>query len=111
MIKLYQILLSRDACNRVNRGEHVPEHAAYSRASFDGEFPGSAHYRHVADLNAYHLDEAYEVGNIGPAGKITRHLSMRSVSVGDVLVQADGSAHMVAPCGFEPVDFAEQVPS
>ena len=58
-------------------------------------------YVHVADLDAKTLNEAFEVGNIGPEEKIVRHSdSIHSLSVGDIL-EVDGEKFMVARRGFD----------
>lgn len=61
-------------------------------------------YVHVADLDADNLDEAFEIGNIGPEEKYTRYSRMHSVSVGDILVEETGQAHIVASFGFEEIE-------
>lgn len=59
------------------------------------------HYVHVADLDCDTLDQAFEIGNIGPEHKYTRHARMHSVSVGDVLRYEDSDELLVvAPSGF-----------
>jgi len=60
---------------------------------------------HVADIIANNLDNAFEVGNIGPESNIVRHDQMSSVSVGNVLVDEDGVANVVCGWGFAEVDF------
>ena len=57
-------------------------------------------YEHVADLEATTLDEAFEVGNIGPEEKITRIAPMHSVSVGDVIRDDRGRCFVVSSIGF-----------
>tara|TARA_B100000900_G_scaffold334290_1_gene295576 strand:- start:128 stop:454 length:327 start_codon:yes stop_codon:yes gene_type:complete len=61
------------------------------------------HYEHVANLDVETLDEAFEVGNIGPEEKYTRFARMHSVSVGDILVTDSGSTYVVASFGFDPI--------
>ena len=57
-------------------------------------------YVHVADLDAKTLNEAFEVGNIGPEEKYTRFSSMHSVSIGDIL-ELDGEKFIVGRRGFD----------
>lgn len=58
-------------------------------------------YEHVATLDTDDLNEAFEIGNIGPEEKITRLKPMHSVSVGDVLVrEGEDDLLVVAPSGF-----------
>lgn len=66
-------------------------------------------YARVATLDAFNLDEAFQVGNIGPEEKITRHDSMASVSVGDVLIDENGVMRVVANFGFEIVGINKMV--
>ena len=61
-------------------------------------------YVHVADLDTDNLNEAFEIGNIGPEEKYTRYSRMHSVSVGDILVEETGQAHVVARFGFEEIE-------
>lgn len=58
------------------------------------------YYVHVADLDCDDLNDAFEIGNIGPEEKYTRYERMHSVSVGDVL-EKDGVKYVVASFGFE----------
>jgi len=58
-------------------------------------------YIHVADLATSDLNEAFEIGNIGPEEKYTRFARMHSVSVGDVLmIDQDPNIYVVAKVGF-----------
>lgn len=58
------------------------------------------HYELVAWIRADNLDEVFEIGNIGPRGRILMYKKMRSVSVGDVIA-VDDELYIVKPCGFE----------
>lgn len=62
------------------------------------------HYQHVANLDVETLDEAFEVGNIGPEEKYTRFARMHSVSVGDILITDSGSTYVVADFGFDLIE-------
>lgn len=105
MLKLYQINLSNEEVNAANRGEKFAKLTAYRDAMCLGEFTGREFYDHVADIESTDLDYAFQIGNIGPESKITRHARMHSVSVGDVLVTEAGQAFIVQAVGFAPVDF------
>jgi hypothetical protein len=61
-------------------------------------------YVYVADLDVDTLDDAFEVGNMGPEEKITRHNKMSSVSVGDILVNDQADTYVVASFGFDKID-------
>ena len=62
-------------------------------------------YEHVADIAGDNLNEAYEIGNIGPEVFIKRYKDMHSISVGDIL-EVDGVKHIVARFGFDKVEAA-----
>ena len=62
------------------------------------------HYEHVADLDASDLNEAFQIGNIGPEEAYTRFKPMHSVSVGDILVTEDNTVHIVASFGFDKLE-------
>jgi len=66
-------------------------------------------YVHVADLAVDTLDDAFEVGNIGPESKYTRHKPMHSISVGDILVDENNKPFVVAPAGFDELDHDEEL--
>ena len=61
------------------------------------------HYQHVANLDVETLDEAFEVGNIGPEDDIKRKGPMHSISVGDIL-EKNGEKFIVARVGFEKLE-------
>ena len=105
-MKLFQINLTRDEVNEINRAVDpfsIPKYKAYSDAQCFGRFPGRDFYEHVADLATADLEEAFHIGNMGPEERITRRARMHSVSVGDVLVTEAGDAFIVMACGFAPV--------
>lgn len=105
MLKLYQIYMTRSEIDQVNLGNtSLPIYKARCDALMLGRFPGSQFYTHVADIATDDLDNAFEIGNIGPEAKLTRYAPMHSVSVGDVLVTEAGVAFIVKPVGFEAVN-------
>ena len=58
-------------------------------------------YKQVCTIDTDDLNEAFEIGNIGPEEKYTRYMPMHSVSVGDVLMKEDDpNLYVVAPSGF-----------
>ena len=95
MIKVYQI---------------KDQKAIYPDVSFMygiGKFQPKDHldkYVHVADLDCDTLNDAFEIGNIGPEEKYTRYNSMHSVSVGDLLVDDQADTYIVANFGFEQIN-------
>tara|TARA_B100002019_G_scaffold292622_1_gene316402 strand:- start:893 stop:1231 length:339 start_codon:yes stop_codon:yes gene_type:complete len=59
------------------------------------------HYGLVGWIHADNLDEVFEIGNIGPEGRVIKFSKkMRSISVGDVIC-VDHELYVVKPCGFE----------
>lgn len=96
MIKVYQI-----PSEVMEKNNIFP--FMYSMGSFDLQ-ANLDKYVHVADLDANCLNEAFEIGNIGPEEKYTRYTRMHSVSVGDILVDENGQAHIVASFGFEEIE-------
>ncbi len=98
MIKVYQ----------VNSTEHkamypeTPSTYGLGKFGFD-PIKNIDKYEHVADLDVADLNEAFQVGNIGPESKYTRYKPMHSVSVGDILVE-DNKVSIVASCGFDVLD-------
>jgi hypothetical protein len=57
-------------------------------------------YDHVATIDAKDLEDVFRISNLCIEDNITRHASMHSVSVGDVIVR-NGVAFLVADFGFE----------
>ena len=49
------------------------------------------------------LDHVFEVGNIGPEDRITKLDKMHSISVGDIIADADGNCSVVCDFGFTPL--------
>lgn len=47
------------------------------------------------------LDQIFHVGNVNPRV----HGFVKSMSVGDVVVEENGVAHIVLPCGFDKIEF------
>ena len=102
-MKLYQIRLTNNEIRRANLGEKFPALDASRDAMCFGDFHGREFYTHVADIDTTDLNHAFEIGNVGPEAKITRHAPMHSVSVGDVLVAEHEQAFIVKPVGFAAV--------
>ena len=57
-------------------------------------------YRPVANITANSLEEVFEIGNIGPAEKIDVYNKMKSVSIGDIILDEDGNYMVVGQEGF-----------
>ena len=60
-------------------------------------------YKKVAEVVADDLEHVFEVGNIGPEDRITRFDKMNSISVGDIIADADGVCSVVNNVGFTPL--------
>ena len=78
MIRVYQ--MPAKAMEETNQFPFM-----YSKDGLFDLMENIQYYEHVANLDVESLDEAFEVGNIGPEEKYTRFASMRSVSVGDIV--------------------------
>ena len=105
---VYQIVIDKDLSDLINK-EGWDAHAkskAYMQAQLDGDIKlGIMHdcYTKVAEVVADDLDHVFEVGNIGPEDRITRLDKMHSISVGDIIADADGNCNVVASVGFTPL--------
>lgn len=61
-------------------------------------------YGVVAKIEAKDLDDVFRIGNIGPEDQIERFGRMSSISVGDIIENAEnGAVYVVAPLGFESI--------
>lgn len=92
--------------------EYSPAAEVESNTNFEGSegydpaFASS--WKHKADIEAESLSDVFRIGNIGPEEKITRYANMRSISVGDIIVNERGMASMVDRFGFDAVDFTPE---
>jgi len=83
------IMLADDAADRIEKADD---------AMCNG------YYVLVATIEAEDLNAVFEIGNMGPEEKISRHDSMHSISVGDVITNEDMTkSWVVAPIGFDPL--------
>jgi hypothetical protein len=107
MIKVYQIQLTDAEIDMINSGETSPRIKAYFDRSFDGSFKAEnfRYYTHVADVDVDNFEDAFEAmnlweesihfENIFPQGRCA------SMSVGDIVEDADGKLFRCASFGFE----------
>lgn len=115
---IYQIQLTDAEVNRINETcdfNSVPKKALALKMDVDfaghkiGGYADEAmslgYYSHVANIEAKDFDQVFEIGNIGPEQNIERLGRMHSVSVGDVIVDEEGSMAVVAPVGFVQFGF------
>jgi len=66
-------------------------------------------YTHVSDIRAETPEHCFEIGNIGPESAITRFSRMSSLSVGDIIVDAEGNVMVVANYGFVAIRFKPEM--
>lgn len=114
--QLFQIQLSSEdwaAINAAGNHDAIPKNKA--RIAMQMDFSGSKiafmakeafnndFYSHVANIDASDLEDAFEIGNIGPDSAIERLNQMSSVSVGDLIIDEDGNKSVVASFGFKEV--------
>ena len=108
MIKLFQIVIDRDLSDLINsEGWDCHVKAKSYILAQDGDATialKNGCYTHVADIVADDINHAFEAGNIGPSDRINKLADrMRSVSVGDILVDNEG-AWLVMPVGYKEVN-------
>ena len=105
---VYQIVIDKDLSDLINKEGfecHVKA-LAYKQAMLEGDVRiGMKHdcYTKVAEVVADDLNHVFEVGNIGPEDRITRLEKMTSISVGDIIADADGVCSVVNNVGFTPL--------
>tara|TARA_B110000908_G_scaffold164460_1_gene212529 strand:+ start:80 stop:448 length:369 start_codon:yes stop_codon:yes gene_type:complete len=107
---VYQIILSKADADFINAGNPNDKFSAQLKMSMDfsgdriGGLASDAFdaglYTHVANITAENNRGCFEVGNIGPESSIERLSRMTSLSVGNVIVDEDGTAVVVASEGF-----------
>lgn len=107
MIKVYQIQLTNEEVDAINRDEIFPKQQAFFDRSFDSRFKTEylQYYTHVANVATNDMDEAFRAMNLWDEGaevqKITEWCS--SMSVGDILELEDGSKYRCASWGFNRI--------
>jgi len=105
---VFQIVIDKDLSDLINK-EGWDAHAkskAYMQAQLDGDVNLGVQnncYTKVAEVVADDLEHVFEVGNIGPEDRITRFEKMTSISVGDIITDADGNCWAVMNVGFMPL--------
>lgn len=113
MFKVLQIALEKEDFMALNEygwegaGAYSPRIRAYVKAAIRREYQESfsmGYHQHVATVDCETLSDVFEIGNIGPENRITRHSPMQAVSVGDVIETPEGEFFAVASFGFEKVN-------
>jgi hypothetical protein len=101
-------LLTKTLADLINKEGHACHVKSLARmqAMLEGDVRlGVMHdcYTKVAEVVADDLEHVFEVGNIGPEDRITRFDKMTSISVGDIIADADGVCSVVNNVGFTPL--------
>ena len=108
IFSVFQIVIDKDLSDLINKEGHNCHVKSKARieAMMDGDVRlGIMHdcYTKVAEVAADDLQHVFEVGNIGPEDRITRLDKMHSISVGDIIADADGNCSVVCNVGFTPL--------
>lgn len=108
IFSVFQIVIDKDLSDLINKEGHNCHVKSKARiqAMMDGDVRlGIMHdcYTKVAEVVADDLEHVFEVGNIGPEDRITRLDKMHSISVGDIVADADGVCSVVCNVGFTPL--------
>ena len=116
---VWQIQYSDADIEAINAGETNPKREAKTEMNFDfsgKNISGIADqaltdglYTHVSDIRAETPEHCFEIGNIGPESAITRFSRMSSLSVGDIIVDVEGNAMVVANYGFKEIGFKPEM--
>ena len=110
LIKVFQIVIDKDLSDLINsEGWDCHVKAKSYLLAQDGDAKIALQngcYTHVANIVADDINHAFEAGNIGPEDRIERLAQMRSVSVGDILVDDEG-AWLVMPVGYREVNLEQ----
>jgi len=110
LIKVFQIVIDKDLSDLINSEGwdcHVKAKAFTLAQNGDAKIAlQNGCYTHVANIVADDINHAFEAGNIGPEDRIERLAQMRSVSVGDILVDDEG-AWLVMPVGYREVNLEQ----
>ena len=108
IFSVFQVVIDKDLSDLINKEGHRchVKRLARLEAMMDGDVRlGIMHdcYTKVAEVAADDLEHVFEVGNIGPEDRITRLDKMHSISVGDIIADADGNCSVVCNVGFTPL--------
>jgi tellurite resistance protein len=108
IFSVYQIVIDKDLSDLINKEGHNCHVKSKARmeAMLEGDVRlGVMHdcYTKVAEVVADDLEHVFEVGNIGPEDRIKRFDKMNSISVGDIIADADGNCSVVCNVGFTPL--------
>jgi len=107
MIKVYQIRLTNEEVDAINRDETFPKAKAFFDRSFDRTFKAEnfQYYTHVANVDTNDMEEAFKAMNLwDDAAEVERLGQCSSMSVGDILELEDGSRYRCASWGFTALE-------
>jgi hypothetical protein len=110
MIKVYQIQLTDAEINAVNSGETSDRIKAYFGRSSDGNFKAEnfQYYTHVANVDVDDFEQAFEAMNLWEESiyfeDIFKLGRCSSMSVGDIVEDADGKLYRCASFGFTQLE-------
>ena len=107
MIKVYQIRLTNEEVDAINRDESFPKAKAFFDRSFDRTFKAEnfQYYTHVANVATNDMEEAFKAMNLWDEGAEVERLGpCSSMSVGDILELEDGSRFRCASWGFTALE-------
>ena len=106
---VYQIQLTNEQIAEINNSKNQPDF--YNKYMSATTFPDVEKvmtardmYSKVAVIKADNLEQVFGIGNMGPESAITRLAGMKSVSVGDVVVDRYGAAYVCATFGWNEVE-------
>lgn len=108
IFRVYQIILDEALADLINKEgwECHTKAKAYMAAIHGGDIKLGVEnrcYNHVSSVVADDLEHVFEVCNVGPEDRITKHSKCRSLSVGDIIENHDGDYFAVANIGFTPL--------
>lgn len=107
MLKVYQIRPTDAEIDLINRGELTSPRikAYYTRMSGQVKLDDVPYYEHVANVMTNDMEEAFRLMNLwDDKSKVEKFGRCSSLSVGDIIEQADGRLYVCASFGFEPLD-------
>jgi len=109
MIKVYQIQLTDQEIDAINRGETFPKAKAFLDRSFDSMFKAEnfQHYTHVANVDVDGFEQAFRAMNLWEDDehfdRVERLGLCSSMSVGDIVADHDGTLYRCASFGFKRI--------
>ena len=107
MIKVYQIQLTNEEVDAINRDESFPKAKAFFDRSFDRLFKAEnfQYYTHVANVDTDDMEEAFRAMNLWDDAAVVQKVGLwcSSMSVGDIIEDRDGKLYRCASFGFTSI--------